>query len=298
MDNILPIRDLKGLFQGIAKLGKDLRLFAEIRATTSRDELVTMASAGMREVQVGIEALSSRLLKKLNKGTTAMENLQVMKDCEAMGLPNLTGNLILNFPGSDEMDVEETLASLDFAYPFRPLKGIPFWLGYGSPVWRDPKAYHLKRIHNHLFYTNLFPPQVLRRLVLIIQGYHGGLRHQQRLWRPVKQKIEEWKATYSELHQNPRSDPILSYQDGGSFLIIRQRRLGADDMTHRLKGTSRKIYLFCDKNRRMSEILERFPGFGEEKVRPFLSMMGDKRLVFKEGGRYLSLAVPIRGWKS
>jgi hypothetical protein len=47
----------------------------------------------------------------------------------------------------------------------------------------------------------------------------------------------------------------------------------------------------------MSKILERFPGFGEDKVRPFLKMMVDKRLVFKEGERYLSLAVPIRGWK-
>jgi hypothetical protein len=68
-------------------------------------------------------------------------------------------------------------------------------------------------------------------------------------------------------------------------------------MTHRLKGTARRIYLFCEKNRSMSRILENFPGFGEEKVRPFLGMMVDKRLMFQEGERYLSLAVPIRGWK-
>jgi hypothetical protein len=46
----------------------------------------------------------------------------------------------------------------------------------------------------------------------------------------------------------------------------------------------------------MSRILENFPGFGEEKVRPFLNMMVDKRLMFREGERYLSLALPIRGW--
>jgi hypothetical protein len=46
----------------------------------------------------------------------------------------------------------------------------------------------------------------------------------------------------------------------------------------------------------MSRILENFPGFGEERVRPFLNMMVDKRLMFREGERYLSLAVPIRGW--
>jgi hypothetical protein len=44
----------------------------------------------------------------------------------------------------------------------------------------------------------------------------------------------------------------------------------------------------------MSQILFHFPGFGEEKVAPFLRMMVDKRLMFKEGDRYLSLAVPAR----
>ena len=67
-------------------------------------------------------------------------------------------------------------------------------------------------------------------------------------------------------------------------------------MTHRLKDTSRKIYLFCEQNRSISRILARFPSFSEEKVRPFLNMMVDKRLMFREGERFLSLAVPSRGW--
>ncbi len=298
MDNLLPQKDLERLFPGVAQLGKDLRLFAEIRASTSRKELLAMASAGMREVQVGIEALSNTLLRKIRKGTSVIQNLEIMKNCESPDLPTLNSNLILEFPGSDPLDVEETLANLEFALPFRPLKGIPFWLGYGSPVWQNPRSYGIKRVHNHPYYARLFPPEIFRGLKLIIQGYQGVLRHQKRIWRPVKQRLEAWKKAYAQLHQNPRSDPILSYQDGGNFLIIRERRHGADDMTHRLKDTSREIYLYCEENRSLSRILTRFPGFGEEKVVPFLNMMVDKRLMFREGERYLSLAVPIRGWKS
>ena len=47
-----------------------------------------MRSAGMTEVQVGIESLSSKLLKKMSKGTTAIQNLEIMKNCEALGLQN------------------------------------------------------------------------------------------------------------------------------------------------------------------------------------------------------------------
>lgn len=181
MDNLLPSRDLEGLFTKITRLGKDLRLFAEIRAITSAKELAAMAAAGMREVQVGIESLSSGLLKKLNKGTRAIDNLQIMKNCETPGLPDLTGNLIVCFPSSDECDVTETLASLEFAFPFRPLKEIPFWLGYGSPVWHTPAAYDIRRVYNHPHYRYLFPAEVIKTLQPMIRGYQGGARYQKRI---------------------------------------------------------------------------------------------------------------------
>jgi len=37
--------------------------------------------------------------------------------------------------------------------------------------------------------------------------------------------------------------------------------------------------------------LSAFPTFGEEKIEPFLKMMVEKRLMFNEGERFLSLAV-------
>lgn len=298
MDNALPPGDLQGLFKKIARLPRDLTLFAEIRATTPREALAAMGAAGMKEVQVGVEALSTTLLKKLNKGTTAITNLEIMKNCESPGLPDLGGNLILHFPGSNQQEVEETLTTLEFAGPFRPLKGISFWLGYGSSVSRDPKSFGIKKIRNHPFYAHLFPSEILKNLNLMIKGYQGGIRDQKRLWRPVNQRLDAWRATYDQLHQTPTSEPILFYEDGGRFLIIRQRQAQAAPLIHWLRGTSREIYLFCETVRPLAHILSRFPDFGEEKVRPFLNMMVDKRLMFEEGNRYLSLAVPVRGWRS
>lgn len=298
MDNLLPPAGLRDIFKSIEALGRDLRLFGEIRAWTEREVLLAMAGAGMAEVQVGIEALSTGLLKKLNKGTTAIRNLEIMKDCEASDLPSLSSNLITHFPKSDGRDVEETLANLQFALPFQPLKATPFWLGYGSPAWSDPGAYGIRGVRNHPYYACLFPPEVLKTLALMIQGYRGKAREQERLWHPVKKAVESWEKTYKNLHDRPAGGPILSYRDGGSFLIISERRCGRDDMTHRLRGTSRSIYLFCQQNRGIAEILGRHPGFGEDRVLPFLSMMVEKKLMFTEGNRYLSLAVPAGGYRS
>ncbi len=148
MDNVLPKKDAIEIFKQTAKLNKDLRLFGEVRATTPYKELKSMRDCGMQEVQIGIEALSSRLLKKLHKGTTAIQNLEIMKNCEALGIENIS-NLIMQFPGSNEQDVAETMKVLEFALPFYPLKAVNFWLGLGSPVWQRPKKFGINAVFNH-----------------------------------------------------------------------------------------------------------------------------------------------------
>ncbi|MBW1719374.1 MAG: RiPP maturation radical SAM C-methyltransferase [Deltaproteobacteria bacterium] len=293
MDNLLPIKESEDIFTGLGKLSKDVRLFAEIRATTPRHILETMRAAGIHEVQIGIEALSTRLLKKLNKGTTAIQNLEIMKHCEELGIANVS-NLILHFPGSDLLDVEETLRNLEFALPFRPLRFVHFWLGLGSPVWQDPGAFGIKAVFNHPNYAAIFPPHIFSSMNFMIQAYRGKLGLQKKIWQPVKKKVRIWKKEYAELHRGPLSTPILSFRDGMDFLIIRQKRVGTEHSTHRLVGTSRAIYLFCQRHRSLKRILAHFPGIAEDRILPFLRMMVDKKLMFEENGRYLSLAIPVK----
>jgi hypothetical protein len=252
-----------------------------------------MQDAGMYEVQIGIESLSTRLLKKLNKGTTAIQNLEIMKNCEELGIINVS-NLILHFPGSDLIDVEETLKNLEFAVPFRPLRCVHFWLGFGSPVYNYSKNFDIKAVFNHPNYAALFPPHIFKSMNFMIKAYRGDLMFQRKIWQPVKKKMRIWKKRYSELHKGPLYTPILSFRDGREFLIIHQKRVGSEPSTHRLIGTSRAIYLFCQRHRSLKRIFAHFPKISEDSVVSFLRMMVEKRLMFEENGRYLSLAIPLK----
>lgn len=292
-DNLLPLKTSRDIFNRISRLGKDFRLFGEIRATTPESVLKAMQAAGMQEVQIGIEALSTRLLKKLNKGTTTIQNIEIMKYCEMTGISN-SSNLILHFPGSDQKDVDETLRNLDFVLCFRPLKRVHFWLGLGSLVWQNPETFGLKSVFNHRNYAHIFPPDVFKAMRFTIQSYRGDLGLQRRLWRPVEKKLNAWKKSYGELHKGPRHENILSFRDGRNFMIIRQRRLNGQPLTHRLEGTSRAIYLFCMQHRSLKRILTRFPSVATDSVEAFLKMMVNKKLMFQENHNYLSLAVPAK----
>ena len=273
VDNVMPASRAKDPFHEIGKLQKDIKLFGEIRANTSLAALQRMRSAGLQEVQVGIESLSAGLLKKMNKGTRVIQNLEIMKHCDMLGLEN-SSNLILGFPGSDENDVAETLEALEFAMLFQPLKPIRFWLGLESPVWRNYREFNIKSIGNHPGYGVLFPRKVVRNLTFIIQTYRGDLTWQRKVWRPVEKKVTQWHKMYADMHAKAFSRPILSFQDGGTFLIIRQRKYKAEKETHRLTGRSREIYLFCQTNRSIKQILTTFDGLSQEKLMPFLTHDG------------------------
>jgi ribosomal peptide maturation radical SAM protein 1 len=293
VDNVLPRKSAPAVFKKLSRLKKDFRLFAEIRAGMPAAELAVMRHAGIQELQIGIEALSTSLLKKLNKGTSAIQNLETMRDCEALGIVN-TSNLILQFPGSDEQDVAETLRNLEYARPYRPLQTVNFWLGLGSPVWQNPEAYGVKAIFNHPHWSRLFPDKFFRSMAFMILSYRGDRGFQQKIWRPVKKMVASWQITHSELRQESILSPILSFRDGRDFLIIKQRRHQADPIKHRLVGTSRAIYLCCLQHRSLKNICERFPTFAEDKIIGFLKMMTAKKLMFEEGENYLSLAVPVQ----
>jgi ribosomal peptide maturation radical SAM protein 1 len=292
VDNVLPQKTSKAVFEGLGKLKKDLRLFSEIRATVPLAELKAMRASGMREVQIGIEALSTCLLKKIRKGTTAIQNLEIMKNCEALGIANIS-NLIMHFPGSGTQEINETIRAIEFALPYRPLKPVDFWLGLESPVWQNPKAFGLKAVFNHPYWGYLFPASIFQSMSFMIQAYRGDLGYQRKIWRPIRKKAKGWQKTYHELTQGPSSSPILSFRDGGDFLIIRQRRYQSEPLTHRLVTTSRSIYLFCQHHRSIKRIRSQYAAFPEDKVVAFLKMMVDKKLMFQENEKYLSLAVPV-----
>ena len=293
MDNVLPKKEAIVMFKQIAALDKDLRLFGEVRATTPWRELKALGDCGMREVQIGIEALSSRLLKKLHKGTRAIQNLEIMKNCETLGIRNIS-NLILQFPGSDEQDVAETLRTLEFALPFYPLKAVTFWLGLESPVWQHPKKFGIQAMYNHPNWSFLFPEDICRNLPLIIQAYRGDLTYQKKIWKPVKKKISDWQKQYAETQRDAGDAPILSFRDGRDFIIIRQKRFRAEPAVHRLVGGSREIYLFCQKHRSIKAIFSAFPDISDDTILKFLRMMVDKKLMFAEKNRYLSLASAVK----
>lgn len=285
-DNVLPAREMEEFFDAMAASPVDITFFGELRATTSLERLSRYRRGGLRTVQVGVESLSTSLLGKMGKGTTALDNLAMMKNCAAAGVV-LMGNLITEFPATSPAEITETLDNLDYALPFAPLDAASFFLGHGVPMHRHPRAYGITAILPHPHYRALFPERY--RGMMLVSGYRGDRLRQKKLWRPVRLKIAAWQ----EFHRQRRGREVvpLSYRDGGSFLVISQELPRQPSLLHRLRGVSRKLYLFCDQPQSLAAIGSAFPRLSPAAIESFVDQLCRKRLMFREADRVLALAV-------
>ena len=277
----------QSFFAAGRKKKSDTRFFAEIRTVNNPEHYQLFREGGLHSVQVGIEAFSNSLLKRMNKGTSVMDNVLAMKLCAENGI-QLDGNLILEFPGSTKTDVTETLRVLDFVLPYRPLTPAAFFLGHGSPVWQEPNKYGVRSIRHHPYNRLLYPADILKDLDMLIMQGTGDRIHQKQLWRPVRKKLVLWKKFHTTLKQN---NLLLSYRDSGEFLIIRQELPKKPVQHHRLTGTSRKIYLACREPVATKSLLLEFNSVTEKALRTFLDDLETKKLLFQDNDNYLALAV-------
>lgn len=286
-DNVLPVAQANIFFEQMARGGRDYSFFAEIRVEQRGEKLAGMANGGLKSAQAGIEALSDTLLKRLGKGATVLENIALMRDAQEAGVA-LDGNLIIEFPASTDEDVAETLSALEFVMPYRPLATAAFFLGHGSPVDKNPKAYGIRSVL-HPNNREIFPAEVLAGLRFLINGWSGDQQYQKKIWQPVVDRVRAWSEFHST--RSAVTIPPLSYRDGGNFLIIRQEYPGRAVLHHRLRGLSRAIYLECRNGESLTELKKRYPTQNSERLQAFLDDLVHKKLLFASGEKYLALAV-------
>ncbi len=286
-DNALPPKEANTFFKTLARETTDFDFFAEVRVITDAAKPRLYRQGGLSTVQVGIESLSTTLLKKMQKGTTVIENIAAMRQSAEAKIA-LDGNLIIEFPGSTEKEAQETLDNLDFVLPFSPLSSASFFLGHGSPVADNPKSYEILSITQHGGNRKLFPKKLLNNLNMLIKDYRGDRTLQRKRWKQVVKKIASWQQFH---HKRNPSKPALSYRDGGTFLLIRQEQSNGLPLQHRLQGLSRKIYLFCREIQRFDVISQTFSNIKESTLMSFLQDLRNKKLMFSENELFIALAI-------
>jgi ribosomal peptide maturation radical SAM protein 1 len=286
VDNVQRIKDFDKLMLGLKNLKSDLNIFLELRAgRLKKEDFELMYNAGVKVVQIGIEAIGNRMLEKINKGVTAIENIAALKYCQEFGIIPIY-NILINYPNETELDLQETAENVAFMKNFVPPMHInQFQLHYESPVYNNPDSYNIKEIYSHERASWFYPKEILETLTPIAYEYvpKTRLKNKKSAWYKI---LDPWKGTGEERI----SAPLLYYQDSTDFLTITDN-LSGNFLKYTLTGIERKLYLFCETIQTRSTILEHFPDLSPDHLEEVISKWVANRWVFREEDKLLTLAI-------
>ena len=108
----------------------------------------------------------------------------------------------------------------------------------------------------------------------------------------MKKAVLKWQDFHANRKQ--QSEPLLTYRDGGKFLIIRQELTDGRIYHHRLRGLSKEIYLACRQINSVTGLQEKFPALSGDKILQFVDSLVQKKIMFRQEDKLLSLAVSAR----
>ena len=303
VDNVLDPGLINSLAPELIRLGTPYDIFFEVRAGLERSQFERLRNAGIIWVQPGIESLHSGVLKLMNKGSEAWQNVQILKWCSQFGL-RCSWILMHGLPGEEDQWYEEMAEFLPALFHLQAPRSLTRvrYVRF-SHYHENPQKYGLKLTPAKPFsLVYPIPENDLANLVYYFDE-EEQLRRQtapflsEFMLAPgflrVKKIQQDWIRD-----QDGDSPSLLTMQTQGDELLIRDSRPIAGSSEVYLGGLEKEVYLACDQSPLEDELFEKFRQKGDDpdKIRDILVSHMDKMLTIHMDGRYVSLALwhPVR----
>lgn len=292
-DNILDMAYLKQVMPRLSAMpkaeGRPLEMFFEIKSNLRRDQVWALADGGVCDVQPGIESFSDNVLQLMDKGATALGQVQFVKWAFEAGI-GLIYNLLIRNPGEKAawyLQMAELLPALIHLPP--PMSMVTMNLERFSPYHSRPEQFGIRNARPMRYYADLYPdPTVdLDRIAYTFEYDHdmyadAALADAHRVCaRLVKHWQQIWKGQPA------------SYIEREGAILITDHRDGALQRQAVLTGRAADLFRYLDHVRPLSAIMRRFPTLDTDVLASLLGTWKKYRWICSTGDRYLSV-LPCR----
>lgn len=296
VDNVPPPHYFSTFLPHLAEGRDDYELFYETRSHLKRGQVKTLADAGVVWIQPGIEALDNRQLALMNKGTTALMNLQMLKYAREFGL-QASWRLIVGLPGEKDAWHLETASWFPLVHHLQPPMGVDLvrMLRFSS-YHSNAETYGLDLIPNANYAKNYpLSENVLSNLVYYFQ--RTDVKQDQKVLSPgidaLSKGVKDWQQAAI-----PPTPAFLCMQDDGDTISILDTRACAMERQFEIDGMAADIIRNCDPALERNQLLELMAPSPIAKDRDDLLDAVDalkaKKLLLEIDQHLLSL--PTQGW--
>lgn len=228
-DNIMPYEYFNTFVKDLIGQENKVPVFYEQKANLDYDKLVQLCDAGIKSIQPGIESLSTGMLKLLNKGVKAWQNILLLRNGRSLDM-DIHWNLLWGAPGDEEAFYKEILDILPLISHFQPPVNFSHIdIHRFSRYYEYPEKYKIENLSPSKKYKNVFPDNAdLSLLAYSFSGeYNCGAYENIELIKSIYQTVNRWKSQW------PVKMPVLSISEFmGQYLIYDSRAVA--DMKHTL----------------------------------------------------------------
>jgi ribosomal peptide maturation radical SAM protein 1 len=288
VDNILPKSYLTDVLPRIQP-PENARLFYEVKADLSAADVATLARAHVARIQPGVESLVTSTLKLMKKGTTAFQNVALLKNCLINDI-HPEWNLLIGFPGESEEVFKKYLADIPLLVHLPPPSGA-FQVRFDrySPYFVQAQQYGLD-LHPSDFYTFIYPfdEEALRNMAYYFTDHNYSAPYIQAVskWSgKIKAQIAQWRSLWDVESSHLR--PQLRWTRSAGADVIYDSRSGSE-IEHHLGQDGVRLLQHMIVPKKISDLIASFSAMDVEKE---MFNLQQKGLIFEEDKRYLSLVI-------
>ncbi len=268
VDSIINFKFFNELLPILGELRRnrrwDLTFFFESKSNISREQVRRFRYGGVNHVQPGLESFSDHVLKLMDKGTTAVRQIQCLKLLAEQDIV-ADWNLIIRNPGETAADYRETIDLIPFLYHLRPPHEgglIPMQINRYAPYHNEPQRYGITSIRPKRYYAKVYPngSADLDRLAFYFDCDFARPQSEEmrRLHASLKTVLEEWRECYV-------ANALLQL-NGPNFIKVVDKRswqpgapveAGAE-REYLLEGIAAQVFSFCSDIRSVSGVIREF----------------------------------------
>jgi hypothetical protein len=243
-DSIMARDHLKNMLPKLALFQDKPAVLYEMKPNITEEDVVAMAE-GHVVAQMGIESLSTRLLKLMRKGGSTIRILALLKWCRERRV-DVAWNQLCGIPGESDADYDEQIALMEKIPHFKPPYRVnPIVIDRYSPYFEAYRDFGWERISPIPFYRVAHPQlddDALSNIAYHFEGF-GGVSTDSYLDR-FEAAVKQWKARHQKgdgLFWH-RYIGMTQVERGHRFRIMMNETVRrVIEMTHRIVPVSRVV---------------------------------------------------------
>ncbi len=221
-DTVMPPDLLNGL-SAFNQNFPDIELLYEVRANLASEDIIRLACAGVKTIQPGIESLSTAALEAMNKGTTGVANVRLLRDALANGVC-VIWNYLIGVPGESSKEYEKTCELLPLLEHLQPPQTWgPIRIERFSAYFNHSSGYGISNIRPFMNQAKLFPPNasVYDLSMWFDADWETELLADPALLQQVTQMLQKWFNAWCEVDNRP---VLFAVPMPGGRMLVRDTR--------------------------------------------------------------------------